>query len=58
MSDAIGSLASGASVTIHVSAATAAGYSNTLPNTATATSSNNGPAASAASATDTVLAAT
>ena len=56
LSDAIGSLASGASVTIHVSAATAAGYSATLNNTATVTASNNIPASQTATATDTVLA--
>ena len=56
LGDAIGSVASGASVTIHVSAPTAAGYSATLPNTATATSTNNSPGSVTASATDTVLA--
>ena len=56
LTDAIGSLASGASVTIHVSAPTAAGYSATLINTGTATSSNNSPGSVSASATDTVLA--
>src|SRR5438105_4558453 len=41
LSDAIGSLVAGGTVTIHLSAATAAGYSGTLTNTATATSTNN-----------------
>jgi len=56
LSDAIGSLAPGASVTIQVSASTAAGYSATLPNTATVTSTNNSLASQTASATDVVLA--
>src|SRR5439155_1033591 len=56
LSDAIGDLASGASVTIHVSAPTAAGYSVTLNNTATATSSNPTPRTSNPSATDVVQA--
>ena len=54
LTDAIGSLLAGHSVTITVSAATPSGYSGTLPNTATATPTN-GSAASG-SATDTVLA--
>jgi uncharacterized repeat protein (TIGR01451 family) len=54
--DAIGSMVSGASVTIHVSAVTPAGYHATLNNTATATSTNNDPASINASATDVVLA--
>ena len=54
LSDAIGSLASGASVTIHVSAVTPAGYIATLNNTATASSSNNQPGERRRSATDTV----
>src|SRR5439155_890830 len=56
LSDAIGDLAAGASVTIHVSAATAAGYSGTLNNTATATYSNSSPCSVSASATDVVQA--
>jgi uncharacterized repeat protein (TIGR01451 family) len=56
LTDAIGSLAAGASVMIHVSASTPAGYSNTLTSTATATSTNNSPGSVTASATDTVLA--
>jgi RHS repeat-associated protein/uncharacterized repeat protein (TIGR01451 family) len=55
LSDAIGSLASGASVTIVVSAATPSGYHATLDNTATATSSNNTPGSISASAEDIVL---
>src|SRR5205823_1099947 len=55
-SDAIGSLASGASVIIHVSAPTPAGYSATLNNTATATDSNGSPSSVSASATDIVQA--
>src|SRR5262249_9215641 len=54
LTDNVGTLASGASVTIHVSAVTPAGYSATLPNTATATASNNNTVQ--ASATDVVLA--
>ena len=54
LTDAIGSLLAGQSVTITVSAPTPSGYSATLPNTATATPTN-GSAASG-SATDTVLA--
>src|SRR5205823_2317765 len=56
LSDAIGNLAAGASVTFHVSAPTPAGYNATLNNTATATSGNNSPGSVSASATDTVLA--
>ena len=56
LSDVIASLASGGSVTITVGASTAAGYSATLPNTATVTSSNNSPGSLTATATDTVLA--
>src|SRR5207245_1760587 len=40
LTDAIGTLPAGTSVTIHVSAVTPAGYNATLTNTATATSSN------------------
>src|SRR4029077_19360354 len=54
--DAIGSLGSGASVTIHASALTPAGYSATLNKTATGTSTNNSPGSASASATDTVRA--
>ena len=55
LTDNIGGLSSGASVTIHVSAVTAAGYGATLNNTATATSTNNTPPSISASATDIVL---
>ena len=54
LTDTIGSLAAGSSVTIHVHALTPSGFSGTLNNTATATPTN-GSAASG-SATDTVLA--
>ena len=54
LTDTIGNLAAGSSVTIHVNAVTPSGYSATLNNTATATPTN-GSAASG-SATDTVLA--
>src|SRR5262249_34107220 len=54
LTDNIGTLAQGASVTIHVSAVTPAGYSATLVNTATATSSNAPPVQ--ATATDVVIA--
>src|SRR4029077_9660615 len=47
--DAIGNLVSGGSVTIHVSASTAAGYSATLNDTGTATSTNNSPGSVGAS---------
>lgn len=57
LTDAIGNLASGASVTIHVSAAAAAGYSGTLNNTATITSTNNSPGSQSALATDIVIVA-
>jgi uncharacterized repeat protein (TIGR01451 family) len=56
LTDNVGSLASGASVTIHVSAVTPAGYSATLNNTATTTSTNNNLQSINASATDIVLA--
>jgi uncharacterized repeat protein (TIGR01451 family) len=55
LTDNIGSLSSGGSVTIHVSAVTPAGYSGTLSNTATATSTNNTPQTISASATDIVV---
>src|SRR5262249_7421145 len=51
--DAIGDMAPGASVTIHVSAVTPPGYGAALTNTATATSTN-ASAAAGASATDVV----
>ena len=54
LTDTIGNLAAGSSVTIHVNAVTPSGFSGTLNNTATATPTN-GSAASG-SATDTVLA--
>ena len=56
LTDAIGNLAAGGTVTIHVSAVTPAGYSGTLADTATATASNNSPASVSASATDIVQA--
>ena len=56
MTDAIGNLAAGAVVTIHVSAVTPAGFSATLSNAATASASNNSPGSVSASATDVVLA--
>ncbi len=56
LTDAIGSLAAGAVVTIHVSAVTPAGFSATLNDTATATARNSSPASVSASATDVVLA--
>src|SRR5205085_62792 len=56
LSDAISTLAAGASVTVHVSAATPAGYGATLTNTATAAAGNNSPGGVSASATDAVLA--
>src|SRR5205814_335961 len=52
----VGRLASGASVIIHVSDPTPAGYSATLNNTATATDSNGSPSSVSASATDVVQA--
>jgi uncharacterized repeat protein (TIGR01451 family) len=54
LTDNIGTLVSGGTVTIHVFAHTPAGYHATLPNTATVTSSNNPTKTD--SATDTVLA--
>src|SRR5205085_1092369 len=56
LSDAIGNLAAGDSVTITVSASTPAGYSATLDNTATASATNNSPGSVSASASDIVLA--
>src|SRR5262249_19580510 len=47
----IGDLASGQSITIHVSAVTPAGFSATLVNTATATSTNSNPASVNSTAT-------
>jgi uncharacterized repeat protein (TIGR01451 family) len=44
LADAIGNLAPGASVSIHVSAVAPSGYSGVLPNTATATPTNGAPA--------------
>jgi len=55
LTDAMGDLASGQSVTIHVSAVTPAGFSATLNNTATATASNEIGSVSSSS-TDIVLA--
>jgi uncharacterized repeat protein (TIGR01451 family) len=49
--DHIGDMAPGASITIHVSAVTPAGFTATLNNTATATSTNSNPASVNASAT-------
>src|SRR5205085_1945327 len=56
LSDAIGTLAAGASVTVHVSSAAPAGYGATLANTATAAAGNNSPGGVSASATHTVQA--
>jgi uncharacterized repeat protein (TIGR01451 family) len=55
LTDNIGSLSSGATLTIHMSALTPAGYVATLNNTATVTSTNNTPSSLNASATDIVL---
>ena len=54
LTDTIGNLAAGSSVTIHVDAPTASGYSATLNNTATSTPTNG--AAASGSATDVVQA--
>ena len=56
LTDDIGDMTAGDSVTIVVSATTAPGYSAILNNTATATATNNDPGSVEASATDTVLA--
>jgi hypothetical protein len=54
VTDNLGTLASGAVVTFHVTGTTAAGFSGTLNNTATVTSSNNNPSSLNASASITV----
>ena len=55
LTDSLGNIGSGGSDTIAVSATTPTGYSGSLPNTATAISTNNSPGSVTASATDTVL---
>jgi uncharacterized repeat protein (TIGR01451 family) len=54
LTDAIGNLAAGGSVSVHVGAVTPSGYSATLENTATATPTNGAPASG--SGMETVLA--